>query len=113
SALAGHKSMKVRMNAAIAAAQVAAKVGNDRLAHVSQLFMKDMTEPVALWGVKAARAVIPAAARQTKPAVRLEGDVVATVKAHSESGPILEEAYAALTLRGDDTAKAAAGTAGG
>lgn len=97
--LARNPSMRVRLNAAIVAARVAEKAENSRLRDAAALFIKDQSDPVILWGIKAARWLIPQVLRnpliaKTDPLVQ---SVVDAAKANG-SGPVIQEAYAALTL---------------
>src|SRR5205085_2577218 len=61
--LASNPQMRVRLNAAIVTARVAERADNSRLADAAVAFINDKSEPVALWGLKAARALIPAVLR--------------------------------------------------
>lgn len=96
SPLADNDNMRVRLNAAIASAQVASRAANAGQADVTLKFMNDNAEPVALWGVKGAQYILPytIANKQDKvaPAVMAAADI------HPNSGPIIEEAYNALGL---------------
>lgn len=95
--------LPTRLNAAIANSGVAAKTGSVEQAPVTLQFINDSSEPVALWGLKAARHVLPAVLqapggagagpnRQFLPAIS------AAVKRHANSGPVAEEAYNALQM---------------
>lgn len=94
--LTKHEDMRVRLNAAIANARVAERAGNARLADVTVRFINDKTEAVALWGVKAARAMLPTALAKggNHPVV------AALVQAAQKFmfGPIVAEVYDALGL---------------
>jgi len=94
--LAGHDDMRVRLNAAIANARVAERAGNLRLQDVTVRFVSDKTSAVALWGVKAARAMLPLAlgAGGNNP---IPGALVQAVKKFL-FGPIVTEVYDALSL---------------
>ena len=59
-ALAANKDARVRLNAAIVVAKIAAKAGNGRLAPATEIFLKDSSDGVALWGLQSAKFVIPA-----------------------------------------------------
>lgn len=94
--LTQHEDMRVRLNAAIANARVAERAGNDRLADVTIRFINDKTEAVALWGVKAARAMLPTALGKGG-----NNPVVAALVAAAQKfmfGPIVAEVYDALGL---------------
>ena len=96
--LAGHEDMRVRLNAAIVNARVAERVGNTRLKDVTIKFINDKTNAVALWGVKAARAMLPAIL--SGPNAAADPLVVAMVQAvqRAHYGPIVTEVYEALGL---------------
>lgn len=98
--LASDANLRVRLNAAIANGEIAKRVNSARQAKATLAFMNDKSDPVALWGLKAAKYVIPPLTllpAQLRTAKLFPG-VVDAVKAHNDSGPIIEEAYQALTL---------------
>jgi hypothetical protein len=94
--LTSHEDMRVRLNAAIANARVADRAGNTRLADVTVKFINDKTSAVALWGVKAARSMLPAALAQgaNHPIVAAMVNAVQRFMV----GPIITEVYDALAL---------------
>jgi hypothetical protein len=96
--LTGHEDMRVRLNAAIVNARVAERVGNTRLKDVTGKFINDKTNAVALWGVKAARAMLPAIL--AGPNAANDPLLVAMVQAvqRAHYGPIVTEVYEALGL---------------
>jgi hypothetical protein len=94
---------KVRLNGAIVVGKVAAEAQTTHLRDLAVALTKDPSPAVALWGVKAARAIIPAVLRD--PALRNQDTLLPAITpcvvAHSEtlvSGHMAEEAYHALTL---------------
>ena len=94
--LTSHEDMRVRLNAAIANARVAERAGGTRLTDVTIRFMNDKTTAVALWGVKAARALLPAALAQggDSPLLKAFTQVVERVL----TGAAITEIYDALSL---------------
>ena len=95
--LANHEDMRVRLNAAIVAARVAERAGNDRLAEVAVRFMNDKNPAVALWGVKAARAMLPMALTKggdNNPLVKGLIQIVERVM----TGAAVTEVYDAVSL---------------
>jgi hypothetical protein len=108
--LAQEKNVAVRLNAAIVAARVAQLANNARLADAITAFAKDKSEPVALWGIRGARWVIPALLRGpfANPKHALIATVVDAVKSHPEgqgSGWLAMDAYDALTMDVFDQAR--------
>jgi hypothetical protein len=94
--LAANQDMRVRLNAAITAARVAEKSGNGRLAATAVRFMNDKQPAVALWGVKAGRAMLLSVL--TTPGQNpLTPAFSATVQRHALN-TIVTEVYDALTL---------------
>jgi len=96
-------NIHVRTNAAIVAQAVGVAANNTQLAPVVLAFINDKAEPVVLWGIKAARWIIPSQlsvfAGQKNTA--LLDAIVAAVQKHPNSqaaGGIALEAYSALTL---------------
>jgi hypothetical protein len=106
-ALADSPDVRVRLNAAVANAEVAQRAGNARLAPVTAKFMADKAEAIAMWGLKAARFIIPV--QLSVPAVMRQPNllplVIGVVKTHPDSAPVVEEAYLALTLNGSPGAQ--------
>ncbi len=92
-------SLRVKVNIGIVAAKVAdnakAILPATALQNVIKTLMQDPNDAVALWGMKAAAAVLTAP-NQTTPNVALLRLILPTVDAHHLSGPITDEAYAAL-----------------
>lgn len=99
-----HESDLVRLNAAIIVARVAERTDNSAAAlqGATITLLNDPSPFVVLWGLKAARAVIPAMLRN--PAINPGAMFTALVKAagaHASGvmgSPIAIEAYEALTL---------------
>lgn len=100
--LAKNPSPRVRLNAAIVAAEVARIADNSQLAPVALVFLDDKSDAIVLWGMKAARWIIPAQLRFPGAFNRQLADaVLPTVQKHSKgqvAGAIAVEAYDALTL---------------
>jgi hypothetical protein len=84
---------RAKLNAAIVLERAAARTASPSLLPAVTALLDDRCDAVALWGVKAARPLIAAGGATSS---WLAPQVVATVKAHPSSGPIAEEAYAAL-----------------
>ena len=95
--LTQHQDMRVRLNAAIASARVAERAGNNRLTDVTVRFMADKTSAVALWGVKAARSMLPTVLGQGGAKNPLLDGLV-QVAQRFLFGPIVTEIYDALSL---------------
>ncbi len=97
-ALAKHPSMLVRLNAAIVTARVAKQAQNWRLGDAALAFMNDDTEPVAIWGLRAGQFTLPSLVRP--PPLHkdiLTPAILPVVKKFPRSGPIIEDAYDALS----------------
>ena len=98
-----HESDLVRLNAAIAVARVAERADDAGLQNATITLLNDQSPHVALWGLKAARALIPAVL--SNPAANADPILAAVVKAAAKHGsgamgsPVAVEAYEALTLR--------------
>lgn len=87
-----------RLNAAICVAKVSDRVNNSALAGVVRLLLKDQTEAVVLWGLKAAAPMVPVIAGNPLDAnAALLPELVATAKARGSNGWIVDDAYSALT----------------
>lgn len=92
----------VRLNAAITVARVAQRTDNAVLVGSTIALLNDKSPFVVLWGLKAARSVIPAVLQN--PAIKSDGILAAVVKAANAHGtgamgaPIAVEAYEALML---------------
>ncbi len=97
-----HESDLVRLNAAIVVARVAERTEGAALKGSTIALLNDESPFVVLWGLKAARAVIPALLRNE--AARVDDILAAVVKAAGAHGsgaigsPIAVEAYEALML---------------
>ncbi|HEY8667980.1 MAG TPA: hypothetical protein VIL86_15115 [Tepidisphaeraceae bacterium] len=112
--LKDHKDLRVRLNAAIVVARVAQAAKNTRLMECSQAFMQDGEEAVVLWGIKAAKYIIPQVLNNPMLAIGnggkfvMVGAIVPAVKAHPD-GPVVEEAYEALSVDPKDVPPTAIG----
>ena len=92
--LAANKDVRVRLNVAIVVARVAGNAQNAWLGPtIESLLAADKKEPVVLWGMKAAGSVLPQPGGAPDKLLKA---MLAAVKAHPSSGPIADEAYAAL-----------------
>lgn len=99
-AIANNKDARVRLNAAIVIAKVAAKAGNARLAPAADALLKDTCDGVVLWALQAAKHVVPAllAANDLKMAVTVARDASQAAQLHGSSPAIIEEAYRTVLL---------------
>lgn len=84
-----------RLNAAIAVAGVADRVNNVRLLPITLQLLKDQSDAVKIWGLRAARSVLPPAI-----AINQQANLLAAIKA--QAGPdanpmLLQLVYAALS----------------
>ena len=97
--LAKDKDPRIRLNAAIVASRIAAKVQNAKLAPVTELLLRDKSEAVVLWGLQSAKFILPQLLinGNVKSAVALGDDVVKAEIAYP-SAPAIEEAYRAVLL---------------
>jgi hypothetical protein len=98
-------SLRLRLNVAIAVSGVAAQVYKDGgstagLAPLVETLLKDKQAAVVLWAAKAAKYVLASQLTDNVNVSQLAKAVVAAVKDHAESGPIVEESYSSLTLEG-------------
>ncbi len=101
--LAKHEEMHVRLNAAVAAARVAQRANNARLAEVAVAFMNDKSPAVALWGVKAARHMLPSVVQQGEKNPLTP--TMVQVAQRSVTAPIVVEVYDAFTMDVFDLSK--------
>ncbi|MDB5290714.1 MAG: hypothetical protein JWL69_1955 [Phycisphaerales bacterium] len=90
----------VRLSAAIAVARVAAKAGNNRLSPAALALVQDKSPAVALWGIKAAKYILPSMIIGLQNPAPMGQAIVDAVKTHS-TGAVAEEAYNALLLQPD------------
>jgi hypothetical protein len=102
-ALEKDPNLAVRLNGAIVAAQVAEKANNARLAEAITAFVNDKSEPVAMWGLRGAKWVIPSLIKPpvNNPKHPLFDAIINAVKTHHTglaSGWIATDAYSALAL---------------
>jgi hypothetical protein len=105
--LADNKDLRSRLNAAIAVSRVAAKASaktpNTKLEPIIEKLISDKSQPVNLWGIKAAESILPALLMTHQDVKHLAQLIIESVKDHSdcaECGTTVEEAYHALTLNG-------------
>ena len=105
--LLGAKSLRVRLNAAVVLGNVARmteKTGGSRvLDDAVQIALGDKETPIAIWGMKAAKYVVPSLIQAQGNFQKLEQVIVQSAKSHAgqspaDSGTVIEEAYGALTL---------------
>ncbi|HET6251709.1 MAG TPA: hypothetical protein VFE47_28750 [Tepidisphaeraceae bacterium] len=97
--LTKNKDARVRLNAAIVAARVAAKAKNGRLAPVTLALLKDSSDAVVLWALQSAKFVVPPllAIQDSKDADDLGKAVVQAAQTHTTPS-VIEEAYHTLLL---------------
>ena len=92
-------NMKARLNAAIVVARVAEIANNTKLEKsVLALLDKNQPEPIKLWGMRAARPLLPELVKVNGEKPLIDA-VIATVKQFPENGPLAEDAYDALNPR--------------
>lgn len=95
-ALAPAKPMRVRLNAAVAAARVAEVTKSTRLEGVAQVMLDDKHPVIQLWGLKTTRAILPELMK-INAHQKLMGRIATTVQQYP-SGPMTGEAYEALKI---------------
>ena len=92
---------RVRLNVAIVAARVAERSGSADLAPLVTALVNDASPGVVLWGIKAAKSVLPTV--MSNPLLRSQDKmapaVLAAAKRLPASAAVAEEAYDALSLR--------------
>ncbi len=97
--LANKATLRERLNIAIVTARVAAAAQNSTLAPTALLLVNDPAEPVVIWGLKAAQAIVPEAVKiklAGGPALHPLVAAIAPAVLKHPSGPVFEEAYNAL-----------------
>jgi len=93
------KDAKARLNAAIIVARVADIANNTKLEKsVLVLLDKNQPEAMRIWGMRAARPVLPELVKVNGEKPMIEA-IIATVKQFPANGPMTEDAYDALTPR--------------
>jgi hypothetical protein len=93
------KEMRVRLNAAIVIARVAEFANNTKLEKaVLALLEKNQPEALKLWGMRAARPLLPELVKVNGEKPLIEA-IIATVKQFPDNGPLCEDAYDALNPR--------------
>lgn len=97
--LAKSENMRVRLNASIVAARAAEKADNTRMADCASAFIHDKNTAVVIWGMSAAKWVLPAIMRDPLQRVNnpLAGELVPALK-ENPAGPVVQDTYEALTL---------------
>lgn len=105
--LSDNKDLRSRLNAAIAVSRVAAKASaktpNTKLEPIAEKLIADKSQPVSLWGIKAAESILPSMLMGHQDLKHFAQLIIDAVKDHSdcaECGTTVEEAYHALTLNG-------------
>lgn len=98
-------SPRQRLLAAIVVGRVSDAARNTRLLGIIQVELKDSEAPVVLWGMKGARAILPAVLNNglLRQSGELPKEIVEAAKKalaanDAASVPIVQEAYAAATL---------------
>jgi hypothetical protein len=87
-----------KLNLAITVARVAERANNTSLAGVTRQLLKDPSDSVVLWGVKASQPIVPVlAASPLDPNVDLIKEVRLAAETHGAAW-IIDEAYVALAL---------------
>ncbi len=92
--------IRIRLNAAIVTARAAQLAANTQLARAAIRFMNDPEMPVSLWGLKAARWILPYEAATIL--FSADDELLKAIPAaalRNPTGPMLEEAYEALSLQ--------------
>ncbi|HEV8603849.1 MAG TPA: hypothetical protein VGQ99_00700 [Tepidisphaeraceae bacterium] len=93
------KDMRGRLNAAIVVARVAEIANNTKLEKsVLALLDKGQPEALKLWGMRAARSVLPELVKVNGEKPLIEA-VIATAKQFPTNGPLAQDAYDALNPR--------------
>jgi hypothetical protein len=92
-------SLRQRLNIAIVTARVADAAGNITLVPTATAIVKDSAEPVILWGLRAAKPLIPQLVKMKAPGgvSPLITAIAPAVLAHP-SGPLFQEAYSSLDV---------------
>jgi hypothetical protein len=91
-----NQPLPVRLNAAIALAHVAARANNGLLRNSAIAFTLDNSEPVALWGVKAGRYLVPRLL-DTGQSAPLDTAIINAVARFKNDSSIVEDAYEGFT----------------
>jgi hypothetical protein len=93
------KDMRARLNVAIVVARVADIANNTKLEKsVLALLDKGQPEALKLWGMRAARPLLPELIKVNGEKPLIEA-IIATVKQFPDNGPLAEDAYEALNPR--------------
>ncbi len=96
--LTNNVSAADKLMAAIVVARIAERSGNSSLAGAARQMLKDPSEAIVLWGVKAAQPIIPVlAASPLDPNFVLIAEVATVAQKHSNPF-VIDDAYQALTL---------------
>jgi hypothetical protein len=98
--LLSDKNVNKRLNAAIVVYRVANATKAAQFAPLAEKVMQDASSAVAIWGVKSGGVLLPGtlgvAFNRNKQT--LTKAIVAAAKAHAEAGPLIQDAYNALSL---------------
>jgi hypothetical protein len=96
----------VKLNVAIAVARVADRANNGSLAPAVKVMLKDPSDAIVLWGLKASQSVVPyLAAHKLDPNFDLIKDVAAVGQSRGATSKwLIDDAYPALTLSKADPA---------
>jgi hypothetical protein len=99
-------TIRQRLNLAVVTAKVAYMANNITLQQTTMTLLKDESEPVVLWGLRAAQPQVPQLLSATRVGNKVPAMIPAITKAVFDhpSGPIFDEGYQALT--GEDKAVA-------
>lgn len=93
-------TLRQRLNIAIVTARVAYVAENVTLQATTIKLMSDATEPVALWGIKAAQKQVPLILKSKTPGAKGAPPILTALDQavfKHPSGPVFAEAYLALT----------------
>jgi hypothetical protein len=90
----------VKLNVAITVARVADRANNGSLAPAAKVMLKDPSEAIVLWGLKASQSIVPyIAANKLDPHVDLIKEVAAVAQSRGATSKwLIDDAYPALTL---------------
>lgn len=100
---AASPSIRIRLNAAVVVASVAAQVYHDAgsaagLQPLVEKLLKDPQQAVVLWGAKSAKYIIASDLEHGGNPTSLDKGLVQAAKDYPDSGPIIEDVYTSLTL---------------
>jgi hypothetical protein len=95
---APHLSLRGRLNIGIVVARVAAAADNTALAQSATLLVNDPAEPVILWGLKAAKPLVPQLLKMKGAGAQPLIAAIAPAVLNHPSAVLVQEAYMALDL---------------